>query len=36
MQIQGESRARAGERDMEDIDTDDEELSDEEARFYLE
>ena len=33
-QIQGESRARAGERNMEDIDTDDEELSDEEARFF--
>jgi hypothetical protein len=34
-QIQGESRARAGERDMEDNETDDDgELSDEEARFF--
>ena len=33
-QIQGESRARAGEKDTEDIDTDDGELSDEEARFF--
>ena len=33
-QIQGECLARAGERDMEDIETDDGELSDEEARFF--
>ena len=33
-QIWGECLARAGERDMEDIETDDGELSNEEARFF--
>ena len=36
-QMQGENQARAGERDMEDIETDDDgELSDKEARFFAE
>ena len=33
-QIRGESSARAGERDMKDIETNDGELSDKEARFF--
>ena len=36
-QMQGENQARAGKRDMKDIETDDDgELSDKEARFFAE